>query len=74
MRGTRLRPARKLTIVIFGNKKDFPREDYLKKNGWDYSLTICKCGNILYADKTYCKECKGKQWSTIECTCKIPMK
>ena len=72
IRGTKQRPDRSLNIKIFGLKKDFPIKDYLKKNGWDYSLVCCKCGNPIYIDKSYSPHVKGKQWSTAECHCKIP--
>ena len=74
IRGTRQRPARSIAFKVFGLNKDFPMKDYGKKRGWDYSFTVCTCGNILYADKTYCKACKGKVWGTVKCSCKKPMR
>ena len=72
IRGTKQRPAVSQVIKVFGLKKDFPAKDYLKKNGWDYSVTFCMCGNILYVDRTYCPDCKGTQASTVKCRCKKP--
>ena len=59
-------------IKVIGTKKDFPTKDFKEHWGWDYSFTVCKCGNILHAQKSYCKCCKGKVYYTIKCECKKP--
>jgi hypothetical protein len=72
VKGTRQMPARPLLIKVLGSKKDFPAKDFGRKKGWDYSITVCTCGNLLYAQKSYCKCCKGTIGYTVKCDCPHP--
>jgi hypothetical protein len=61
-------PTQKV-ITVMGNDKDFPEKDYGKKKGWGWMVTVCPKGHIVYLQKSYCKDCKGKFWSILDCDC-----